>query len=1083
MTSPVPGQNPEANTHMPCKTPRTGPMTVSIATPLSETNAHMPCKTPRTGPMTVSIATPLSETNAHMPCKTPRTGPMIVSIATPMHAGPTVMEANAHIPCKTPRAGPMTVSIATPMYTGPTVIAIDTPPSSPRSLGPEPQATEEGRRGSAASAVSAAPPAHGGDESPACSPPQSGRRPGGATAEPSTEPPAAGASTPSGPPAPHAAWHAGEARAGATAAPAGAAAAPAGEPLQIVQLGASPEGRSSVVTVEENLVRIAGNLEAAGVQDVSIVAIMGKCRTGKSFLMNLVIRYLNWRAAGNADQPPREDWALGSATCTPPPWPGSKPTGGGKASRGPLLFASREGRKTVTLGIWMWSQPVVFQTPGGGRSVVLVMDTQGVDDGHLATGHSAVVFGLTAVLASKLMYNVQGRIDDSDVGRLLFLSNFVGVARAAGDQSVKFGDLAWIVRDYQHFRDASTLQDCEREMADEFATCSDDAGLSEEWQASMRALRESFASTSCYCLPHPGSKVEAQSQSWEGGLGDVGSDFLCLVGRFASRFFGGGFPTERRPWGVGLTPANFAERVRSLLGALRSGESLAVAPGDAVLRLAASSSCEALWQRFAAEARAELAGGAGARCPSELAAVAERLRGLLGQRLDAELERWRPQDVQQQRAAFLGRLQQQLERRALENELQIAAAKEAIQERLARESAGRLEEALPWGRVFRPEALSELGAEAVGEAEERLRVELGRLELPWQEQEERLALLRQSLQGRVEARRQHYEQELAGASSKALLALPIVGVAACLAVAHPLCLLALLGVAVLVAVLAAMGAVGASGPLEPEVQRGLQEAVGLAGRCGRDLQAVCVAVQLLCAGPPKAAQARAQGAGGARLRLPPALSVAVVVLLCLIAGAVRLQLRGAHTGPGTPPPRAPPPRRSAVGPLAQRPSSNTRAGAAPEGGGQHGAAEPAAQEVALRHERDAAIHVSRSPMRRPPPQRPRAGRRYTRPPPPALACRPSGAAWRSACGSCRARKAWRPSPLSWASRVSSVPRSCSASSWSFADPSSAASWWAPQRSSSAGRSTAPAWWTPQGRCWGAALASTNWQLATQPGRP
>jgi hypothetical protein len=94
----------------------------------------------------------------------------------------------------------------------------------------------------------------------------------------------------------------------------------------------------------------------------------------------------------------------------------------------------------------MWSRPVVFNAQGH-RVAVLLMDTQGVDDGHLATSHSATVFGLTAVLASKLMYNVHRGIDDADVSKLVFLNNFISIARRAGDREVRFGDLMWIIRD------------------------------------------------------------------------------------------------------------------------------------------------------------------------------------------------------------------------------------------------------------------------------------------------------------------------------------------------------------------------------------------------------------------------------------------------------------------------------------------------------------------------------------------------------------------------------------------------------------------------------------------------------------
>merc|ERR1719230_975485 len=61
------------------------------------------------------------------------------------------------------------------------------------------------------------------------------------------------------------------------------------EALQIISLDMQA---NKVEVNEENLSRISKNLVASGADLVSIVAIMGTYRTGKSFLLDLIIKYL-----------------------------------------------------------------------------------------------------------------------------------------------------------------------------------------------------------------------------------------------------------------------------------------------------------------------------------------------------------------------------------------------------------------------------------------------------------------------------------------------------------------------------------------------------------------------------------------------------------------------------------------------------------------------------------------------------------------------------------------------------------------------------------------------------------------------
>jgi len=82
--------------------------------------------------------------------------------------------------------------------------------------------------------------------------------------------------------------------------------------------------------------------------------------------------------------------------------------------------SQRLGENVVTcsplllkLGIWLWSKPFLLEHSDRDDALaVLVMDTQGAWDSQMSNEHSACIFGITSLLSSKLIYNLQNRISE-----------------------------------------------------------------------------------------------------------------------------------------------------------------------------------------------------------------------------------------------------------------------------------------------------------------------------------------------------------------------------------------------------------------------------------------------------------------------------------------------------------------------------------------------------------------------------------------------------------------------------------------------------------------------------------------------
>ncbi|XP_043199937.1 atlastin-like [Amphibalanus amphitrite] len=274
---------------------------------------------------------------------------------------------------------------------------------------------------------------------------------------------------------------------------------------------------------------------------VVVVAVAGAFRKGKSFLLSLLLRYLE--RGGAAD------------------WTG--------APDEPLTgFAWRSGRQRHTVGIHMWSRPTLVRLPSGEQVAVVLMDTQGAFDDRTAVAENATVFALSALMSSVQIYNVSRDIGTSDLQHLQLFSEF-GSLTAAEGHGTAFQRLLFLVRDWQSPSEApyGTVggQKVLREVLDS------PPGTHEELRQMRQHVRRCFSDIDCYLLPHPG-KMVATSSEFTGCPRDIDDEFLLYVERLARLLFRPEHLLVKKSGGETLTAADLVTHFVTLYGVMASGE-------------------------------------------------------------------------------------------------------------------------------------------------------------------------------------------------------------------------------------------------------------------------------------------------------------------------------------------------------------------------------------------------------------------------------------------------------------------------------------------------------------------------------
>eukprot|EP00956_Cyclotella_meneghiniana_P012364 scaffold17595_cov75-Cyclotella_meneghiniana.AAC.2 len=298
---------------------------------------------------------------------------------------------------------------------------------------------------------------------------------------------------------------------------------------------------------------------------VSVVSVVGAFRTGKSFLLSWFLRYLETKCVRrHKNNAADNDNAVSSSNKNDKKWYERVQT----LNQHEGSFDWRGGKERNTTGMWMWSDPYFLPRDNGETMAVLLVDTQGMFDHETTVGLTAAIFGLSTLLSSYQIYNVDKRIQEDNLQQLALFSeygrmaleaeakanrdkdssdatkvdtaavNATAPAAATTNNNTKqpFQRIEFLIRDWQNFdtEDESDISSMEAEMTSYLQHV-----LAERSAHDLKETRyqisSCFEEISCYMMTHPGFAVI--KNKYEGDVNKIEPLFLNLLDRYCQRVF------------------------------------------------------------------------------------------------------------------------------------------------------------------------------------------------------------------------------------------------------------------------------------------------------------------------------------------------------------------------------------------------------------------------------------------------------------------------------------------------------------------------------------------------------------------
>ncbi|XP_033116610.1 atlastin-2-like [Anneissia japonica] len=286
-----------------------------------------------------------------------------------------------------------------------------------------------------------------------------------------------------------------------------------GYPVQIAEVT-----REKLILNEEALEMVLTQPQLEDLP-VMVLSCAGIFRSGRSFLLNLLIRYLN-QGCSQSWMDDEEYIVKG--------------------------FKSQPGIDRLTTGIWIWSKVFIIG-PVDREFGVVLMDIQGSQDPYSSTKENTAIVALSALLSSVQIYNVKSDINEAD---LQFLQLFVKFGAAIkGNNEKPFQTLLFLIRDWKNPRESSFGIDGGLQHLKKVMTVS--PKQSQENQHLRKSISEMFANIMCFLMPRPGDEVcEGESNSQ---IRDIAQRFQVQIKDLANFIFSSELTEAKKIDGKSIT--------------------------------------------------------------------------------------------------------------------------------------------------------------------------------------------------------------------------------------------------------------------------------------------------------------------------------------------------------------------------------------------------------------------------------------------------------------------------------------------------------------------------------------------------
>jgi atlastin len=162
----------------------------------------------------------------------------------------------------------------------------------------------------------------------------------------------------------------------------------------------------------------------------------------------------------------------------------------------------------------------------------LLLDTQGLFDLNTNQQKTIMLFGISSLISSHIIYNIDKRIQEDNLQHLALFSAYGQLANDRAPESNGLQTLNFLVRDWQNFDESNDdIDNYSKIYLNKVFNTTNYSDMNN----TRNQIKNCFEKIDCSFLPHPGLK--AISSKYLGLVSDLNPKFIKHVGNFLKKVF------------------------------------------------------------------------------------------------------------------------------------------------------------------------------------------------------------------------------------------------------------------------------------------------------------------------------------------------------------------------------------------------------------------------------------------------------------------------------------------------------------------------------------------------------------------